>query len=49
MKCILMHGSPKIHRVSDSVALTLVSAGKATYTNKEAWKLQVRPSKKEGK
>ncbi len=40
MKCIIYTNSSEIFRVSNEVARSLTSAGKASYTNKAAWRKQ---------
>lgn len=45
MKCITMHGSPHIRRVTNEKAQMLVNNDIACYCSKEEWKKQVRPIK----
>lgn len=45
MKCVKVFATGKIRRLRDEPAYTLVFAGKAEFTNKDAWKRQEKRGK----
>lgn len=42
MKCVLIHATREVLRMDDMIALVFVTAGVASYTNRQAWKKQGR-------